>query len=102
MGVVIFVAADARQWGAFKGQLLMAGFAAGDRMLADQREAAQVVIEAHIGAEGLFVVALIAAGAELTGVNIFAAVAADTGGLQFFAQLTFVAALATGLGVFAS
>lgn len=100
MGVLIFVAADAGQGGVFEGLAWVALITAGHGMLADQRETAEVMVKAHTGAEGGFVVTLFAAVTQLAGVNVFATVTTDAGLLQRLAQLTCVATFTAGVCVF--
>ena len=66
MGIVTLMAIDTLQRRAFESLLLVAGFAAGHRMLANQREAAQVMVKADAGGEGVRVMALLALAAQLT------------------------------------
>lgn len=101
MGVFIFVAADAGQGGVFESLAWVALITAGHGMLADQRETAEVMVKAHTGAEGGFVVTLFAAVTQLAGVNVFATVATDAGLFQRLAQLSCVTAFTAGVCVFA-
>jgi len=83
MSVVILVATDAFQCSIFIRLPWMARFTAGDRMLSDERETTQVVVEADVGTERFFVVALFTTVTQLPCMDIFAAVAADAGGVEF-------------------
>jgi hypothetical protein len=74
-----------------------------DRMPPKQREAGQIVIERHLQAPGILIVALLAVGPELTFVRVVLFVARDTGHCELIAvKIAFVAAVAADARVLAA
>ena len=73
-----------------------------DRVLPEQREAGQIVIERDLLAPGILVVALLAVGPELAFVSVVLFVARDAGRCELIAiEIAFVAAIAADARMFA-
>lgn len=78
----------------------MAFITAGDGVLANERKVCDVVVKAKFVSERGFVVTLFTLLTELACVDIFTAVASDTGSVGCVFQFTFVTAATGGFGVF--
>lgn len=104
VSVVASMTIDAIGTGVLERGSQMAGFATGHRMLADEREFAELVIETNVfQPPGRFVVTLVALFAFLAEVRILVFVAAVTVAIGLVGVATFlVAGLATGVSVRAS
>jgi len=101
--VLILVAARACARGLLEGGGAVAFLAGDDGVTADERESRDVVIEGHLPAPAGFLVALLAAGAELGFVGVILLVAGDAGRRELVAiEIAGVTGIAFDLRVFPS